>query len=292
MTNVPIVVILLVYLAFAALFFFLHSHRQSRFLKLFALAWTIEAARAGLLLAVEWEVHVPDVLWPVDYMAFPVVMWLNLAAVADFVGIRLSRLFSTVFLSASIGLVAANNLIVGPGLVRLGWRRADAGELRLLLDSADVFVPGAVLSLWIAYWLWSYWRHSRLPGAIIAAVAFVLHSAGCLSAPVELALGHSLPGSDLFWLFEVLALSVGSVILVLNRHLADFETAERDVRRLTGLLPICASCKGIRDDKGYWKAVEVYLEDHANVLVSHGICPDCFAKLYPEYVEEKKTPGE
>lgn len=54
------------------------------------------------------------------------------------------------------------------------------------------------------------------------------------------------------------------------------------VKRLSGLLPICASCKKIRDDQGYWHQVESYLQDHAGVDFSHGICPDCRLMLYPK----------
>lgn len=56
------------------------------------------------------------------------------------------------------------------------------------------------------------------------------------------------------------------------------------VKKLSGLLPICASCKKIRDDDGYWHQVEVYIRDHSEARFSHGICPDCMEKLYPGYV--------
>ncbi len=46
--------------------------------------------------------------------------------------------------------------------------------------------------------------------------------------------------------------------------------------------PICASCKKIRDDQGYWQQVEVYIRDHSDAEFSHGICPDCMAELYPK----------
>ena len=56
----------------------------------------------------------------------------------------------------------------------------------------------------------------------------------------------------------------------------------KEVKTLSGLLPICASCKNIRDDKGYWAQMEVYISDHSGAIFSHGICPDCAEKLYPE----------
>jgi hypothetical protein len=55
------------------------------------------------------------------------------------------------------------------------------------------------------------------------------------------------------------------------------------VKTLSGLLPICASCKRIRDDRGDWNPIEVYIHDRSNAQFSHGICPDCARKLYPGY---------
>ncbi len=54
------------------------------------------------------------------------------------------------------------------------------------------------------------------------------------------------------------------------------------VKTLKGLLPICAQCKKIRDDQGYWKQLEHYIEQHSDALFTHGLCPDCLQKLYDE----------
>jgi PAS domain-containing protein len=59
------------------------------------------------------------------------------------------------------------------------------------------------------------------------------------------------------------------------------------VKRLSGLLPICASCKKIRDDAGYWREVEEYLRERSDADFSHGICPDCARRLYPELYESR-----
>ena len=55
------------------------------------------------------------------------------------------------------------------------------------------------------------------------------------------------------------------------------------VKTLSGLLPICSYCKKIRDDKGHWNQIEAYLRDHSEANFSHGLCPDCAKKLYPEF---------
>jgi len=58
------------------------------------------------------------------------------------------------------------------------------------------------------------------------------------------------------------------------------------VKKLSGLLPICASCKKIRDDNGYWNQIESYIKTHSDAEFSHGICPECAAKLYPNLCDE------
>ncbi len=53
-----------------------------------------------------------------------------------------------------------------------------------------------------------------------------------------------------------------------------------DVKKLQGMLPICTNCKKIRDDEGYWKQIESYISEHSDAKITHGICPECFIKLY------------
>ncbi len=60
------------------------------------------------------------------------------------------------------------------------------------------------------------------------------------------------------------------------------EKALGEVKTLRGFIPICASCKNIKDDQGYWHRVEEYVRDHTDADFSHGLCPDCVKKLYPE----------
>jgi hypothetical protein len=67
-----------------------------------------------------------------------------------------------------------------------------------------------------------------------------------------------------------------------KRLIADLQKTLSEVKQLSGLLPICASCKKIRDDKGDWKQMESYISDHSEALFSHDICPECIRILYPE----------
>ena len=59
--------------------------------------------------------------------------------------------------------------------------------------------------------------------------------------------------------------------------------ALKEIKTLSGMLPICASCKKIRDDKGYWNQLELYISEHSSAEFSHGICPECSEKLYSEF---------
>lgn len=67
-----------------------------------------------------------------------------------------------------------------------------------------------------------------------------------------------------------------------ERMVHDLQHAYASVRRLRGLLPICSSCHRVRDDQGYWASVESYIEEHADIQFSHGLCPSCLHRLYPD----------
>jgi hypothetical protein len=64
--------------------------------------------------------------------------------------------------------------------------------------------------------------------------------------------------------------------------IVELEDALLKVKTLSGLLPICASCKKIRDDNGYWNQIESYIKAHSEAEFSHSICPNCAKKLYPD----------
>jgi PAS domain S-box-containing protein len=71
-----------------------------------------------------------------------------------------------------------------------------------------------------------------------------------------------------------------------EKLIVDLREALSTVKQLSGLLPICSSCKKIRDDKGYWNQIEVYIRDRSEADFSHGICPECARELYPELLNE------
>ena len=89
----------------------------------------------------------------------------------------------------------------------------------------------------------------------------------------------------------IIAILVGTMVFIyitnpllrnLSKTIETLQDALNKVKLLSGFLPICASCKKIRDDKGYWNQIESYIKEHSEAEFSHGICPDCAEKLYPE----------
>lgn len=72
------------------------------------------------------------------------------------------------------------------------------------------------------------------------------------------------------------------VNLEFRRVSADLAEAVANIKTLSGLLPICSSCKQVRNDDGYWQQVEVYIQNHSDARFTHGLCPDCAGKLFPD----------
>jgi len=73
-----------------------------------------------------------------------------------------------------------------------------------------------------------------------------------------------------------------------EKLITELKEALTEVKTLTGLLPICSSCKKIRDDKGYWTQVETYVAKHSDAVFTHGLCPDCTKELFPEVYNRLK----
>jgi sigma-B regulation protein RsbU (phosphoserine phosphatase) len=88
-------------------------------------------------------------------------------------------------------------------------------------------------------------------------------------------------------------LQVGAHVLELQKNLADrvgeLEDALAQVKQLRGLLPICSYCKNIRDEQNFWQRVDNYLMEHADVMFSHGICPDCYKNIVQPKIEQSRA---
>lgn len=71
-----------------------------------------------------------------------------------------------------------------------------------------------------------------------------------------------------------------------ERLIRELQDALSEIKTLSGLIPICASCRRVRDDKGYWSQIEAYIRDHSEVDFSHGLCPDCAKNYYAELKQQ------
>ncbi len=148
--------------------------------------------------------------------------------------------------------------------------------LSMLIFIVDSMIPlgvagGVPYILVILVSLWS--PRKRLP-VYVAIWTSVLTIAGLFSSPAggetwKVLFNRSLA---LFAIWVTAFLSVQR------------EKALLQVKILSGLLPICASCKKIRDDKGYWNRIEVYIMENSEAKFTHGICQECREKLYPDIV--------
>jgi CheY-like chemotaxis protein len=86
-------------------------------------------------------------------------------------------------------------------------------------------------------------------------------------------------------------IQVGTHVLELQKALVgrvqELEDALSQVKQLQGLLPICSYCKKVRDEQNYWQLVESYLSEHAQVVLSHGICPDCYRTVVQPQLDQR-----
>jgi hypothetical protein len=151
--------------------------------------------------------------------------------------------------------------------------------LSLAIFTMDSLIPRGVAGgiLYILVILISLWSHGKKLPIYMAIVASTLTIIGFFSSPAGGQLWKGLINR-----FLVLCAIWTVAILSVQRKTIHEEKVKAllKVKVLSGFLPICASCKKIRDDQGYWNQIESYIRDHSEAEFSHGICPDCAKKLY------------
>jgi hypothetical protein len=86
--------------------------------------------------------------------------------------------------------------------------------------------------------------------------------------------------------------STRNMVLSKEKLIQELQSAMKEIKLLSGILPICASCKRIRDDEGYWQAVEVYIRDHSEADFTHGMCDHCLKKDWPEVYDQLLKDGK
>ena len=142
----------------------------------------------------------------------------------------------------------------------------DAGVLRLLIASIIVTITSE-----LAFTFYSHaYGFSNLIGHYFKIVSFYL----IYKAIIETGLVKP---------YDLLFRNLKQSEEDLRYERDNLQKALAKVKILRGLLPICSNCKKIRDDKGYWNQIEAYIRDHSEADFSHGICPECAKKLYPEF---------
>ena len=146
------------------------------------------------------------------------------------------------------------------------------------------YVTGPAISFGIFYFLpiwlmtWNFKRSVGVLVSLVCAMAWFV---------VDKTSGSEYPNPLIHYWNAIVRLGYFLTFsILLSRVREQLEKSAAEVKRLGGLLPICASCKKIRNDKGYWEQVEQYIGDRSEAEFSHGICPECARKLYPEYADQ------
>jgi len=157
----------------------------------------------------------------------------------------------------------------------------------------DFFYPlgVAVGALYTPLVLITLWSSSRRFTLIVTVGATVLTVVGLFyplyGAADWLAVTNRVLSLITIWVAAILVLLYKRAEEERERLIRELQDALENIKTLRGLLPICSSCKKIRDDHGYWNQLETYIVAHTDAEFTHGLCPECIRKLYPDYSEKK-----
>ena len=155
-----------------------------------------------------------------------------------------------------------------------------------IIFAIDLFTPLGVAAgvPYVAVVLVSLWVLKRNFTVWVALVSSVLTIIGLFYSPLGGEVWKVLLNRALalfaIWTTAVLTLQRKSIEEERYRAVLAAKQMLEETKILRGLIPICASCKKIRDDKGYWNQIEIYIEKHSDAQFSHGICQECQDKLY------------
>jgi len=161
---------------------------------------------------------------------------------------------------------------------------AVSGLLLLGLVGLSDYLTGPEISFGLFYflpiWLMT-WQFNRGVAVLFSCLCALVWFAVDDASGVQ----YSTPIIP-FWNAAARLVYFLSFTILLSYIREQLRQSKEEVKRLSALLPICASCKKIRDDEGYWQEIESYLHSHSDTRFSHGICPECAKKLYPEFADE------
>jgi hypothetical protein len=184
-------------------------------------------------------------------------------------------------------LICARFLRTGTWLYRLGALVVGVSlPFYLILDPGD----GSRVVWSFAFPLAFIFLLGKREGAVWTALFLLAGALALLTGMAELSSETQIRYLTTFILCSILAYIIESLrerFDAESRELIErLEKALSEVKTLEGLLPICAACKKVRDDRGYWNQIEAYIQDRADARFTHSVCPECIEELYPEFVEE------
>ncbi len=218
MTLAYIHVVVLLHVAFAGVFFFLFRQSASRFARLFAASWLIEAVRAAILLPdLRGLGGSPEHWFAVSDGLCLVANWWLLTGCAALAGVRLPRWLGPVYFWSGLPVVWFNRYFL-PQVVTAatGVPSERVRFYAIAINLVIIFVPVAVARGAVTMWLFEVWRKLRLPGALVAAVFCVPYAVVALAVPFQFYFTWNPDGIALLWCARVLGFSIGMVVLMLD----------------------------------------------------------------------------
>jgi len=171
-------------------------------------------------------------------------------------------------------------LALGIWLLSKNRKRFDPGIYKILLGS---LVCTIISELSFTFYVSNY-GFSNLVGHYFKLFSFYLIYKAIIETGIRQPYG--LIFKELNTTNKILNNEINARIKIEKEHeqiIVKLQNALVDIKTLSGLIPICSHCKNIRDDKGYWTKLEQYIHDHSDAKFSHGICPVCIKKYYPDY---------
>jgi hypothetical protein len=216
-------------------------------------------------------------------------------------------------------LIIAGTIFIYIGIMRFFDRREDRGIiftvsslfvvsfLFFLFIIDDIQIRGIIIAATLAAFsfitahaLFVYRPSSVAASAIFAAVTFIANGLFFLLRAVMLFSGASVDMFEsnllniatfiggficsILWTFAFIVMLNQRLNREMEEGISNLQKALEEIKTLKGILPICAHCKKIRNDQGYWQQVENYVSEHSEAEFSHSICPECVKILYPEFI--------
>jgi two-component system, sensor histidine kinase LadS len=194
--------------------------------------------------------------------------------------VALGTFLESVLVVQAATLLAPVAMIVMIGATVVCYKRGHRGALYLLLGWAAFFVGGALLTLSGPGLIPMNFLTENGIG-IGFLVSLLMFSQALINEAKSRSRAHR----------KELENEVGMRTAELINRTEELQEAFENIKTLKGLIPICSACKSVRDDEGFWNQVETYIRDRTDAEFTHGICPQCIEKLYPDLYRSRSDEG-